>query len=376
MSDSDLPRSPKRRFNFQILAAVAAIAVLLIGGVAGYMLTQESQDIRQQANPPSDGLDEDEGAAGDNENEICGGDGEKCCDPKNASVCDGSLYCNTGSGKCQADVPGGICDGKQGSKGQLDPNKCIVCECGNQCNLSGECTLNCRADQDCNAATQVLISGNTCGQVDFQDTNKAYCGVKAIKCDGSCAGGGGGGSGVQCEAVTGRVGQPGPEAVTVAPRIGDEFFLKCRPITGASSYKFRYFYTKKRSLESLVGRKAVRVFSREGNLSASQPIAIEKVGLYYGQCRVCLPDASRPSGQRCSAWESTQNNANRLPFQDGGPFGTQADPTDATIAGFDDSGVDSADGVPEGIIPALQPLSEYGKDTSSDKQNVDQPVTE
>lgn len=473
---SDLPRSRKRRFNWRIFAAIAAVAILVLGGIAGFVLTQQNQDLRQQAsgslcsvlagsgncankspgtqitmenityvcentgrldsssrplcdlkvisaqtcvpgqscNPPGDanrrGICNPSGTCsiqenfcgacnawfsastytctqianngcqlpgttsppGGNDNDpspgqpataSCGGNGEACCDTSNRAACNGSLYCNQ-NGKCQPEIPGGICGGNQGSGGQLDPNKCIVCDCGSQCNIAGECTLNCRADQDCNAATQALLSGNTCGQVDYQDTNKAYCGVKAIKCDGSCAGGGGGGGGtptpqpIQCREVIGRIGVPGTVlAEEFAPRIGDDFFLRCRRVAGATSYRFRYYYTNKNNLASLAGSAVIVPPHVEGSAS-SAPISIDRVGLYYGQCRVCIPNASTPSGQSCSPWEA-RTGAKRLPYQEGGPFGTVADPSDTAIPALAPSTVDADNDAPRGTIPALRSITEY-----------------
>jgi hypothetical protein len=247
-----------------------------------------------------------------------------------------------------------------------------------------------RASGDCSAMQAQLDAAN-CGQVDFMQGNNVYCGVKSIKCGGSCAPTEPptGPAPVQCKEVIGRLGTPGnvlPKEV--APRIGDNFFLRCRPVAGASSYRFRYFYTRKNDLSSLVGRTAVIVPAHAPGSASSALIPIERVGLYYGQCRVCMPDASSPNGQRCSRWESTQNSAKRLPFQEGGPTGsTQNDPTDTAVQNYVPSTVDAEGDVPQGTIPALRsvfdyetvlraPESQSSSDTSAQSQQNSQIVDE
>lgn len=304
----------------------------------------------------SGGVDEDEGSDGDEDDTGYGGLGQRCRDPKNGAVCDGSLYCNTATGLCQDGVPSNICSSEhgdgEGSGGTLDPGKCIVCDCGSQCNRNGQCTLNCKVDQNCDAETNRMLGSNGfCGQVDFQDTNKKYCGVKAIKCDGSCApptttqpGA------VQCVDIIGRVGVPGSgTAQAVAPQIGEEFHLKCRKVAGAVNYKFRYFYTRKRGTGNLVNRPAVKVVSMTGKKHVSEAINIDKAGFYYGQCKVCVADASAPNGRRCSAWESTSNSAEQLPFREPG-----VNPGPAEGA----HSVDEDDGLPDAPPPTLRPIPE------------------
>lgn len=435
---NELPSSPKRRFPLQIIAMIGLVFTLLVGGGAAYFLTQQSQDVRNQAssgtvcgattsnpfnldcggktvgveytagnykfscqnpvsvpiNPTTQSIrcdavasqafcgecqkwfptslggscaqrcagsggsvppDVDEDGDGDDEQTQCGGIGQPCCDPNGQSACT-TGYCEVGAGSgigtCRANPPTNLCQGEEGT-GEFN-GKCVFYNCGKagqggKCNMANECTIdvqNAPEVGDCNTLAEKMFSQGYCGQVDYTSGaagSTKYCGVKAINCGGGCqpsnppvvSGG-------QCKEVIGRVGVPGSgTAEEVAPRIGDQFFLKCRKVSGAVAYKFRVFYTKQKGANayaSLLNKKALKVKSTEERKHISQFVTIDRAGFYYGQCKVCMPDAGSPNGKKCSPWESVANSAKQLPF----PQPLPGDPE------YIHSNVDADDGLPNG----------------------------
>ncbi len=114
----------------------------------------------------------------------CGGNGQSCCDPfsTGGKICDGNLYCNTASGKCESSKPTNLCQGNQGSKEQAG-DLCEVFICPGKCDNGNQCTKS-TGKVPCGQANL----GGQCGQIDWLDANRAYCGVKVQNCGGACAG--------------------------------------------------------------------------------------------------------------------------------------------------------------------------------------------
>jgi hypothetical protein len=398
----NIPQSPKRRFNFGMLGAIAALFVLLAGSGAAYLLTQQNQDVRNQAfvaggdevicgttsvagcvnsaigsscssssgqgicqvavgdrcqcTVTSDGgVDDNETSPGEDNDEIAkGGNGEPCRDPsaQGGMACNEGLFCVNGT--CSAsssNMCGNINDGGGGTF----TGQCALHICDNQCNYGsagqGECR-NFVKNGDC-AALQAEL-GSRCGQVDFLNDGGAYCGVKSINCSASCSPPTNPPSDpntVSCTEIVGRIGiAKSGDTQALAPRIGDNFFLKCRKVAGASSYRFRYFYTKRSGAEaytSLLNKVPVKVGRNDEFPFISDNISVTRAGFYYGQCKVCMPDASSPTGQKCGKWEPVTNTARRLPFQ------TEPELT---------NDADGGDGFAAGSIPGLRPVRDYFTD--------------
>lgn len=227
---------PRRRFNMKAMLGAAAMVIMLLGGFVAFTLSQQEQDISNQAaagrcdafNPGKQGTcrlndyfgnpcwtgggtnlgdvgscqpdgvtgntnfcscvagggedesEEETGTVEDDPNE-CGAEGQPCC--ATGTICGANLYCTNGT--CNSSSAG-LCNEDKDSPGDGEfNNTCALYVCEGGCNYSGgtECRLERPTGTgDCEAMVSQL--GTQCGQVDYLKGNGLYCGVKALQCNG------------------------------------------------------------------------------------------------------------------------------------------------------------------------------------------------
>lgn len=360
-ASADYNPPQRRRFPMSALLGAAFVLFLTLGGAVAFYLARQNQNIQNQASSyycevavdgsdcggefegsnctrgtvagichrstaagipgcscnPMDGggsggggtdepeTPEEPGDEGPDDTSICGEQGQPCCASGNgAPVCGNDLFCNASSICDPSDD--NLCrdDAATGNGGGDFNGQCALHACGSACNFNDgtECRVNNPTIGDCDELAAQLAS--TCGQVDYLQgdlSNPLYCGVKAIKCDGSCKGTGGGGGVTppMCREIVAKVGLPGQDGETRAPKVGEQMFLKCKRVENGVKYKFRYFYTRKKgaaATEHIAKKNSVKVKAEAPGSNRSDVFTIERAGFYYAQCSACIPNPNSPNG--------------------------------------------------------------------------------
>lgn len=304
MTDSPTPTIGSKNKSKYILGAILFV-MLMIGLAATYWLTQQNQDIRQQASET---------------NYIeCGGGythGETAC--ASATQC---VQCNGVTGRLE-NIDNSNCDGPCRGAGGYDGDDLCVDSggnwVGNICYMGGSATC----------AGPGEGGGDPCA------ANGGYCsGTDIIRCDcgnGNWVGGkkevgcatlckeAGIDCGTTCESPSPRPStppptdrpspspsvrptpspSPGPQCLSIRmnepdvesdsyPQIGDSVSFTCGRVVGTTAYKFRIM-----GPDGIISN-----INGTGRISASYPI--EEAGPYFAQCRIC----TGANGTACQRWE-------------------------------------------------------------------------
>jgi hypothetical protein len=244
----------KKKVPLQAIIAVLVLVLLILGGGAAFFLSQQSQDVRQQA----------------------------------------SVY---DTNQCQ--------DGNN----NRDSDYVLLCECPNGCsyktdNSTGGGGGGWVCDQNCHKVPKGTSSGATCQQTDFvhQGTSD-YCGVSNITCPASCQGGGGGGSPAPSPTPPTSPGvspspSPAPgscQSIQVdktSVKKGDKIHFTCGQVATATRYQFRVKMPSG-------GFQTVLAASGSANKNISEDFTITESGNFKAQCRICTGTPAT-----CQAWET------------------------------------------------------------------------
>lgn len=348
------PAQPKKtKFSPKGILATVVLLLVVLGGGAGYYLTQMNQDIRQQAyptNPCTPGQ------------RVCEGNAVYTCTNsagsyQHVTTCSASQVCRSGACVAGPNVtptppatppPGGgidQCYGVAARDCPNDPNRTCERQCLDDRSggtyTSGACrglTVDqCAALGNQNGWTVQYCSGqqqtsgpqegeftncggnstNGCGQVDLLDGSGNVVGF--VIDETNCGGGGDNppstprpdddtppptppttpppaGRPISCERIA-PYGRPAWNPETV--EVGNRLTFGCVTPTAESTVSFRVIEPGG-NIVSLGQNPGGILPPGPGVLAPSQPYTVRSPGSHTVQCRVC-------SGSECTAWEQVQS---------------------------------------------------------------------